>query len=124
MPERVILQPFMKKNKFLLKKISIISVLFLPLFVLAQTSIPNPIGYDSFPALINGIVSFIRNLALVVAPIIFLIAGFMYYFSGGNPDKAKDATNLIKWAVVGLVIILIANGITAVITNIMGVDGP
>ncbi len=123
MPERVILQPFMK-NKFLVKKSFLFVVLLLPFFALAQTSIPNPLGYDSFPALINGIVSFIRNLALIIAPIIFLIAGFMYYFSAGNPEKANKATDLIKWAVVGLVIILIANGITAVITNIMGVDGP
>lgn len=84
--------------------------------------ITNPLGYNSLGDLIHGVVSFITNVALVIAPIIFIIAGLMYYFAGGSPEKAKDATNLIKYAIIGLVIILIANGITAVIKDIMGVN--
>jgi len=53
---------------------------------------------------------------------IFIIAGLKYYFAGGSPEKVKGATDLVKYAIIGLVIILIANGITAVIKDIMGVS--
>jgi type IV secretory pathway VirB2 component (pilin) len=104
------------------KNIIWLLLLCVPFFVVAQVTIPNPIGYNSVGELIHGVVNFIRNVALMIAPIIFIIAGLMYYFAGGNPEKAKDATNLIKYAIIGLVIILIANGITAVIKDIMGVS--
>ena len=99
-------------------------VFLLPVLVFGQVTIDNPLGHNTFGELIHAIVSFIRNLALMIAPIIFIVAGVMYYFSGGNPDKAKQATDLIKWALIGLVIILIANGITAVVKDIMGLDDP
>lgn len=112
-------QFYMKNYK---KTVLTFIILFIPFLALAQVTIQNPIGYSSLGELIHGIVSFIRNVALMIAPIIFIIAGLMYYFAGGNPEKAKNATNLIKYAIIGLVIILIANGITAVIKDIMGVN--
>ncbi len=114
-------QIFMRRYKNILIPIFLLVVLFFPFYVFGVT-IPNPLGHDTFGDLIHAIVSFVRNVALMIAPIIFIIAGLMYYFAGGSPEKAKDATNLIKWALVGLAIILVANGITAVIKDIMGVD--
>jgi hypothetical protein len=96
--------------------------LFIPFLIFAQTTVPNPLKYDTFAELVNAIVVFIRNLALVAAPIIFIIAGLRYYLAAGNPQEAQKATEMIKWAVIGLVIILIANGITSVIVSVMGVD--
>jgi hypothetical protein len=112
------LQLFMKKHK---REIIFIFFITIPCFVVA-VDIPNPVPCDDIPCLLNMVVGFIRNVALMIAPIIFIIAGLMYYFAGGNPEKAKNATNLIKYAIIGLVIILIANGITAVIKDIMGVN--
>jgi len=97
----------------------ILASAFFPVFVFG-IEIPNPIEHESLEDLIHAIVSFIRNVALALAPIIFIFAGLKYYFAGGSPEKAKEATNLIKWALIGLVIILIANGITAVIRDVMG----
>jgi type IV secretory pathway VirB2 component (pilin) len=122
MQEIITLQASMKKYKKTIKSLLIFLVVAVPLVALAQVTIPNPIGYSSLGELIHAIVSFIRNVALMIAPIIFIIAGLMYYFAGGNPDKAKQATDLIKYALIGLVIILIANGITAIITDIMGIN--
>ncbi len=113
---------FLAINNMKKYKILILLVLLFPLFVFAQVTIPNPIGYNSVGELIHGVVNFIRNVALMIAPIIFIIAGLMYYFAGGSPEKVKKATDLIKYAIIGLVIILIANGITAVIKDIMGVS--
>ncbi len=110
----------MKKYK---EKIILISIFFIIFpYCVTGLEIINPISCDDIPCLLNEVVNFIRNVALMIAPIIFIIAGLMYYFAGGNPEQAKKATNLIKYAIIGLVIILIANGITAVIKDIMGVS--
>ncbi len=114
------LQFFMKKYSGELVLV-FITLIIIP-FCVAAVEIINPIPCNDIPCLLNTVVSFIRNVALMIAPIIFIIAGLMYYFAGGNPEQAKKATNLIKYAIIGLVIILIANGITAVIKDIMGVN--
>jgi len=121
MPGKTTLLIYIKKNS-MWKKLIFIFLLFCPFLVLGQTTIPNPLGYDTFGEVINAIVVFIRNVALALAPVVFIVAGLRYFLSGGNPEEAKKATELIKWAIIGLVIILIANGITAVITDIMGVN--
>jgi len=109
----------MKKYKKYIVGLFFLSLIVFPFFTFG---VPNPMGFDNIPDFLHAIVSFIRNIALAVAPIIFIIGGIMYYFSGGNPEKAQQATNLMKWALVGLVIILIANGITAVIRDVMGAN--
>jgi hypothetical protein len=115
-------QTFMKKHRKGLQIILSVVIFFIPFFVLGKTSIPNPIPHDTLGELIHAIVSFIRNVALMIAPILFILAGLKYYFAGGNPAKANEATNMIKWTIIGLAIILVANGITAVIKDIMGVS--
>ncbi len=112
----------MKKHKQKLQITAVLFLLFVPMFVIGQIEIPNPLEHEDFETLIDAIVSFILRVALVIAPIILIIAGLMYYIAGGDPEKAKTATNMIKWTLIGLVIILIANGITAVIKDIMGVE--
>ncbi len=112
----------MKKYK---KEVIIFLALFavlLPFLVLGQVEIKNPIDHDTFSELVTAIIKFVRNIALVAAPIVFIFAGLKYYFAAGNPEQVKSATDLIKWAVIGLVIILIAEGISMVIRGVMGVD--
>ncbi len=96
--------------------------LIIPLVVMSQVTIPPPTGHTSLEELIHDIVSFIRNVALVIAPILFIYAGAKFYFAAGDPGKAKEAADVIKWTAIGLVVILVANGITAVIKDVMGVN--
>lgn len=58
----------------------------------------------------------IINIVLSVLAAIFLVlvimAGFKYMTSAGNEEKVKDAVKQIQQAVIGLVIVLMAWGIT------------
>ncbi|MCF7845158.1 MAG: TrbC/VirB2 family protein [Candidatus Pacebacteria bacterium] len=111
----------MKKNK----KILIFTLFFslVPLLVFGDPiTIDNPLEYDSIEAIISAVVSFITMVAFAIAPIIFIWGGFKFFFAGGDPGKAKEATNLIKWAVIGLTIIIVANGIILVVKDVIGVE--
>jgi hypothetical protein len=108
-------------------KILIFALLFslMPFLAFGDTvTIENPLDYDTIEDIISEVVSFITMIAFAIAPIIFIWGGFKFYFAGGDPGKAKEATNLIKWAIIGLAIIIVANGIILVIQDVIGVgDG-
>jgi hypothetical protein len=57
---------------------------------------------------INTILSFLALIFLVLV----LISGFQYMTSGGNDEKVKKSVGRLKTAIIGLIIILSAWGIT------------
>jgi len=73
-------------------------------------------GNSSEPTDIRITVARIINIALEFLGVIFvaltIVAGFQYMTAGGNEERTKKALGLIKNAVIGLVIILMAWGIT------------
>ncbi len=123
---------FMRKFKKIIVFFLFLVLFFSPVFVLADNNndndndktikLENPLKIGSIKELVEALVDFITKLAIAISPIIFIWAGFLFYFAGGDPEKVKTATNLIKWAVIGLAIIIVANGIVYVIGDIIGVE--
>lgn len=88
---------------------------FLVLFpVLAQAisiSIANPLRATTFNALILAIVNIIFTIALALAPLMIIIAGFYFMTAAGDPAKIQTAKQIILWTLIGLLIILLSRGI-------------
>ena len=82
--------------------------------------IDNPIEHDSFSELIEALINFIFWLAIVIAPIMFIIAGFAFITAGGDPSKVKRAMDIVLWTAVGLIVVMLAHGIINVIQDIFG----
>lgn len=61
--------------------------------------------------LFRGIAGTIALISGVIAVIIIIIAGLRYITSGGDPAKAKSAKDAIVAAIIGLVIIALADSI-------------
>lgn len=110
------------------KKLSFLffSVLLIGLFsanlAAAQTACPsgavcieNPLTATDFPSLINAIIDFLWKFALVVVPMIIIIAGYYFVTSMGDPTKVSQARKMILYALVGLLIIGFSKGIVALI---------
>ena len=51
----------------------------------------------------------------VVAVVVIIAAGFFYVTSSGNPQQLTRAKNAIMGAVVGLIVVLLAFSITAIV---------
>ena len=66
----------------------------------------------------NGIVRIALPLAGTAAVILLIIAGYKMITSQGNPDKLKDAKEMITNAIIGLVFILLSVSILALISNV------
>lgn len=79
----------------------------------------NPEKYDV--TTINKVLGNVINLALLIAggiAIIYLIVGAIGYFTAyGNEEKANKAKTTITWAIIGVVVIILAKVIITEVWN-------
>ncbi|MBI2054366.1 MAG: TrbC/VirB2 family protein [Candidatus Staskawiczbacteria bacterium] len=82
--------------------------------------ISNPLRPNDLPALLEAISSTVAKLVGVIATIMIVVAGIMYLVSGGNPQKMEAAKKTLIYAIVGLVIAVLAVSIIAAVKEILG----
>ena len=73
---------------------------------------------ESIPELLNNVTGYMLAVAVMVAPIVIIWGAFQMLLSAGDPTKFKDGQKTIVWAVIGLIIILLAKGLTAIIEGV------
>src|SRR5581483_11907527 len=66
---------------------------------------------------ITSIVNVLTVVVGVAAVIMIIVAGLRYVASAGNPEGAKNARNTILYAVIGLVIVAVAQLIVHFVIN-------
>lgn len=81
--------------------------------------IKNPIHWDTIEKLIEAIVDFLIKLALAGAPIMIIIAGYYFVTSRGEPERISTAKKIVLYTSIGLIIILMAKGIVALVETII-----
>jgi len=81
---------------------------------------PNPLNVTSFEALLEAITNFIFWVGITLAPLMLIIAGFMYVTSAGSPTRVAKANSLMLWTLVGLSALIAAKGLVNVIRSILG----
>ncbi len=82
--------------------------------------IDNPLKAQSLEELIDAIVNFIFWFAMALAPLMIIIAGFLFLTAGGEPDKINKAKNIITYTFIGLLIILLAKGLISALKTVLG----
>jgi magnesium-transporting ATPase (P-type) len=106
--------------------ILIISAMLLPFVVLAEDIIviENPLGEGTqFEDIIDRIIDFIFKIAIVLAPLMVVIGGFMIVTAAGNPQQVARARNLLIWTAIGFAIVLLSKGIIVIIKQLLGIQG-
>jgi len=81
----------------------------------------NPIAAGSFEEILGTITNFLFTLAIVVAPLMIIYAGFLFVTAAGNSDQITKARNLILWTVVGVGIIMFSRVLASLIQSIFGI---
>ncbi len=117
------------------KKFTISFVIFLmlviPIFSFAAslvpcgtTANPAPCDFNALMTLINNIINFIFvYMAVPIAAIMFVYAGFLMVTSGGSTENVSRAKSIFKDAVFGLIIAIAAWIIVKTILSILGYNG-
>ncbi len=88
-------------------------------------NIPNPLkgGASDFTSLVKIIAQWIFNLAIPIAVAMIVYSGILFLTAAGEPAKVTKAKDVLKWAVVGLAIILIGSGFVTLIQSILELGG-
>ncbi|MDD2696544.1 MAG: hypothetical protein PHE52_00005 [Candidatus Pacebacteria bacterium] len=102
---------------------TILAGLITPVVVFAQQQIviQNPIVATSFEAVVGNGIDFVFKIAIVLAPLMVIIGGFILVTAGGNLNKVNQAKNLLLWTAIGFAVVLLSKGILAIINQILGV---
>lgn len=87
-------------------------------------------GWDRLPkfkvegSVIGNILNWVYGLLGLLAVAMIVYAGVLYLTSEGDAGKAKKARAVVQWAVIGLLIVLVAFAITNfVASNILSAGG-
>ena len=72
---------------------------------------------DTLIATVGGIINAIIAVIGVVAVIMLVIAGFRYTVSGGDAKAVETAKNQIMYAIIGIVICVLAFAIVTFVVN-------
>lgn len=108
-------------KKTLLALILIISILPITISANGTEGFPNPLEYETFGELIEAIIKFIFNIAVVVAPLMIIIGAFYLITAAGDPKKIGTGKNIIIYTLIGLAIIMLARGLLTMIESVIGV---
>jgi hypothetical protein len=78
-----------------------------------ERSCTNPPGEDGAPGktlegTVGSIINIITIVVGIIALIMILIGGFRYVTSGGDASKVSSAKNTIIYAIIGLVVVALA----------------
>lgn len=103
--------------------ILILLILAIPISGFAITiTFKNPLTTPNFTEIINRLIDFIFLVAVVIAPLMIVIAGILFATAGGDPQKIGLAKKVILYTLIAFAIILLAKGIYPFIMDLLGVS--
>jgi len=111
---------FMKIAKILLA-VAVIGAIMAPFAFAADVPEipPGPQNYDELLAIVNTILGWLFAILLIMSAVVILMAAYTYVTSKGDPAKIKEATNMIVYAAIGLIIALLSNVLRNIIPTVL-----
>lgn len=80
---------------------------------------PSPTGATSFSAIMCAVITFFSQTILPpIAVLMMLVVGFLFMVGGQMPQKAIAARKTLLYVVAGVILLLLAPGILAIIADI------
>lgn len=79
--------------------------------------IRNPLRVNSFLELVNVVLDIILQIAVPIAVIFIIWAGFLFVFSRGNPEKLKTARKAFFGAVIGIALLFGARYLAEILVS-------
>ena len=75
-------------------------------------------GIAQVESFIRSIIAVIAGLAGLVATGFFVVGGFTYITSSGNPDQLERAKRTLSWSAFGLAIVIAAFSLASIVTTL------
>jgi len=109
-------------KKVILPILAISMLMAVPFLINAATPPMNiPAGTDiEIWALLAKVLNWFFNIAIIVAAIFLVFAGWQYITAGGDDEKMKKGLNTLVRALIGVGIALLAKGLIYVVSTFIG----
>ncbi len=82
-------------------------------------TLQNPLAFDTLQEFIVAILHVIVIIATPIVVVFIVLAGFNYVAAQGNPAKIQAANKALTYAIIGGVLILGAEAISVIISNLV-----
>ena len=84
-------------------------------------TIDNPLGSGGkdIPTLIGTIATWLLGIGTVLATIVVLWAAFLFMTSGGSQTRVTQARQTLLYAIIGLAVLMLADGVALLIQNFL-----
>jgi hypothetical protein len=84
----------------------------------------NPLGANvTIPLLVGRIINAALGIVGSIAFLMFIFGGFKWLTSAGNEQKVREGTDVMKWAIVGLVIVFASVALVRFVLGSIGALG-
>jgi hypothetical protein len=114
-----------------MKKFAKIKILLVALFALApllaaaqnptipipHVGLPGAEDADAMGFIADVVVRLLLPIAGIIAVLFLVIGGFQYMFAGANEDNAEHGKKTVRYAITGLVIIILSYVVVTVVVN-------
>ncbi len=102
-------------------KIGIMATSLMPIAALAQVTPPDDIDSPTkIVTIIDSVAGWFFAVFLALAVVFLIWAAFLYLTAAGSQEKVGNAKNALIYAIIAIVVALIAGGLTNIISSILG----
>ncbi|TSC89909.1 MAG: hypothetical protein G01um10143_399 [Parcubacteria group bacterium Gr01-1014_3] len=84
------------------------------------SELPNPLSVGSITELLDKIIRGLLVIAIPIVTIMVLYGAFMIMSSAGDPGKIETGKKTILYAAIGFAILLVSNGISLIVADLIG----
>lgn len=109
-------------NKKIVSSLVVLGVVALPVLALAAFNSPTEPGgtITNIDSLWAKVLSFIWPVVIGLSVIMVIVAAITFMTAGGDPEKVASARQALIWAIVGIVVAILAYSIPNIITVAIG----
>ncbi len=112
------------KKKFLKKAGAgiVLGLAFLPLIALAQVGgVPGPLitAPSNIVVLLQKVLYFVGVIVMIISLIMLLWSAILYLTAGGSEDRVNRARSYLIYAIVGIVVAILAYSVQPFIQNVL-----
>ncbi|OGZ18952.1 MAG: hypothetical protein A2175_01305 [Candidatus Nealsonbacteria bacterium RBG_13_42_11] len=80
----------------------------------------NPLKCQDLECVINALLNLLFFLAMGLAPILIVYAGFLLLTAAGDAAKINKARQVILWTVIALIVVILAKGLPSIVKGMLG----
>ncbi|MDD4382238.1 MAG: pilin [Candidatus Dojkabacteria bacterium] len=88
--------------------------------IFAQEESEPPRRLEELLTIFDKVAQYVIPFAALVCVVFIIVGGYMWIVAAGDPSRVKQAQGTLTWAIIGLVLVLLAVTIVEVLKKVVG----